>query len=298
MITKKKTFTLLLALFSIHVFSQKKTNLELKNTLEKIILNKKAEVGISIIGHGNDVVSINDNQLYPMLSTVKFPIALTILDQIEKGKLSMKQKIFIKEEELLEDTRSPFKKENPAGNIYITLEEAMKWMISYSDNNLTDILLRLIGGTETVQTFIDSENFIIKNNEEDVHKDWDSQFVNQIKPNYATLLLKEFSEGKILNKTNTKWLYQAMLNNTTGMKRLKGKLPTNVKVAHRTGTSFTNDAGMTGAINDFGIIELPNNKKIYIAVFVQDTFESFDDSEEMIADIAKATYDFYLNTKD
>lgn len=89
-----------------------------------------------------------------------------------------------------------------------------------------------------------------------------------------------------------------MLNNTTGMKRLKGKLLANVKVAHRTGTSFTNDAGMTGAINDFGIIELPNNKKIYIAVFVHDTFESFDDSEEIIADIAEATYDFYLNTKD
>lgn len=203
MITKKKTFILLLALFSIHVFSQKKTNLELKNTLEKIVSNKKAEVGISIIGHGNDVVSINDNKLYPMLSTVKFPIALAILDQIEKGKLSMNQKIFIKKEELLEDTWSPFKKENPNGNISITLEEAMKWMILYSDNNLTDILLRLIAGTETVQTFIDSENFIIKNNEEDMHKDWDSQFVNQIKPNYATLLLKEFSEGKILNKTHT-----------------------------------------------------------------------------------------------
>ncbi|UFH32502.1 class A beta-lactamase [Chryseobacterium sp. C-71] len=293
MITKKKTFILLLALFCIQVFSQKKINLELKNTLEKIVSNKKAEVGISIIGSGNDVVSINDNKLYPMLSTVKFTIALAILDQIEKGKLSMNQKIFIKKEELLEDTWSPFKKENPNGNISITLEEAMKWMISYSDNNLTDILLRIIGGTETVQTFIDSENFIIKNNEED-----DSQFVNQIKPNYATLLLKEFSEGKILNKTHTKWLYQAMLNNTTGMKRLKGKLPANIEVSHRTGTSFTNNAGMTGAINDFGIIELPNNKKIYIAVFVHDTFESFDDSEEMIADIAKATYDFYLNTKD
>lgn len=298
MITKKKTFILLLALFSIHVFSQKKTNLELKNTLEKIISNKKAEVGISIIGLENEVVSINDNKLYPMLSTVKFPIALAILDQIEKGKLSLNQKIFIKKEELLENTWSPFKNENPNGNISITLEEAMKWMISYSDNNLTDILLRLIGGTETVQTFIDSENFIIKNNEDDMHKDWDSQFVNQIKPNYATLLLKEFSEGKILNKNYTKWLYQAMLSNTTGIKRLKGKLPPNVKVAHRTGTSFTNDAGMTGAINDFGIIELSNNKKIYIAVFVHDTFESFDDSEEIIADIAKATYDFYLNTKD
>lgn len=294
MILKKKTFTLLFIILCLNIFAQNKENSDLKNTIQKILSNKKADVGISIIGTENDQVSINADQLYPMLSNVKFSIALTILNKVEKGELSMKQKIFIKKEELLEDTWSPFKKENPNGNILITLEEAMKWMISYSDNNLTDILLRLIEGTETVQTFIDSQDFIIKNNEEDMHKDWDSQFVNQIKPKYATLLLKEFSEGKILNKTNTKWLYQAMLNNTTGLKRLKGKIPANIKVAHRTGTSFTNDAGMTGAINDFGIIELPNKKKIYIAVFVHDTFESFDNSEEIIADISKAAYDFYL----
>lgn len=298
MILKNKILILLFALVCLNISAQTKENLHLKNTLQKIILNKKAQVGISIIGTENDYVSINDDLLYPMLSTVKFPIALTILNQIEKGQLSMKQKIFIKKEELLEDTYSPFKDENPNGNISITLEEAMKWMVSYSDNNLTDILLRLIGGSQTVQTFIDSENFIIKNNEEDMHRDWDSQFVNEIKPKYATSLLKEFTAGKILNITNTKWLYQAMLNNKTGMKRLKGKLPKDIQVAHRTGTSFTNSDGMTGAINNFGIIELPNKNKIYIAIFVHNTFESFEDSEEIIADISKATYDFYTDKKD
>jgi len=51
---------------------------------------------------------------------------------------------------------------------------------------------------------------------------------------------------------------------------------------------------MIGAIDDFGIIELPNKKKICIFVFVHDSFESFEDSEEMIADIAKATYEFHF----
>lgn len=64
MITKKKILILLLALFSIHVFSQKKTNLELKNTLEKIISNKKTEVGILIIGTQNDIISIKTDNFY------------------------------------------------------------------------------------------------------------------------------------------------------------------------------------------------------------------------------------------
>jgi len=70
-------------------------------------------------------------------------------------------------------------------------------------------------------------------------------------------------------------------------------LPKNTKIAHRTGTSFTNDEGMTGAINDIGIIELPNDKKIFIAVFVHNTYETFEDSEKIIAEISKVAFDYY-----
>lgn len=204
----------------------------------------------------------------------------------------MQQQIFIKKEELLENTWSPFKEKHPDGNISISLEEAINWMIVYSDNNLTDILLRLLGGTETVQKFIDDENFVIKNNEDEMHRDWNSQFINKSTPNSFAQLLKKFSEGKILNSENTKWLYQSMVKSETGVKRLKGKLP-NVKIAQRAGTSFTNDEGITGAINNVGIMELPNNQKIYIAVFVHNTSEEFSKGEEIIADIAKTTYEFY-----
>ncbi|MFZ4929463.1 class A beta-lactamase [Chryseobacterium sp. Mn2064] len=284
-------FTLLL---SSPFFAQTKTPKELTETINSIILSKKADVGVSIVELSKKTaVQVNGEKPYPMLSTVKFPIALTILHKIEKGELSMQQKLFIKKEELLENTWSPFKEKHPGGNIEITLEDAMKWMVSYSDNNLTDILLRLIGGTEPVQKMLQSKNFIIQNNEEDMHKDWESQFINTITPKEATRQLQNFYTGKILNKEHTQWLYTAMLNNVSGTKRLKGKLPHTVKLAHRTGTSFTNETGMTGAINDFGIIELPGKRRIYIAVFVHDTFEKFEDAEGIIADIAKATYDYY-----
>jgi len=299
MIVRKKILTILVVFLCLNIFSQNRENNELIKTIKNLISTKKAKVGISIIGIGkNELIQINADELFPMLSTVKFPITLTILNKIEKGELLMDQKIFIKKEELLENTWSPFKEKYPEGNISVTLEEAMKWMVSYSDNNITDILLRLIDGTQSVQTFIKSKKFIIKNNEEEMHENWEAQFVNKITPNEAVFLLKQFSKGKILNKQNTQWLYNAMLNNTTGQKRIKAKLLPSVKVAHRTGTSFTNKEGMTGAVNDFGIIELPNKKKIYIAVFIRDTYESFEISEEIIADIAKVTYDFYIHKKD
>lgn len=292
--TKKIIFTLLITLSSLPLFSQKNKRSELTKTIETILSNKKADVGVSIIGISNrDITQINGSKSYPMLSTVKFPIALAVLHKIEKGELSMQQKLLIKKEELLEDTWSPFKEKYPDGNIEITLEEALKWIVSYSDNNLTDILLRLIAGPQYVQQFINSKNLVIKNDEEAMHKNWESQFINTITPNEAIRLLQEFYNGKIVNKEHSQWLYTAMLNNTAGMKRLKGKLPKEVKVAHRTGTSFTNDAGMTGAVNDFGIIELSDNRRIYVAVFVHDTYEKFENAEAIIAEIAKAAYDYY-----
>lgn len=293
---KKIIFMLFILLINLSISAQNKTPATLKKTIESIITNKKADIGISIlVPHYKEAIQINGNKLYPMLSTVKFPIALTVLHKIEKGEFSLQQKLFIKKEELLENTWSPFKDKYPEGNIEISMEEAMKWMVSYSDNNLTDILLRLIGGPEPVQKLVNSKNFIILNNEEDMHKDWDSQFINKITPNETIRLLEAFCNGKILNREYTQWLYTAMLNNVAGTKRLKGKLPKDVKVAHRTGTSFTNNAGMTGAVNNLGIIELPDRKKIYIAVFVHDTYEKPEDTEAIIADVAKATYDYYHN---
>lgn len=291
----KKYLFLLLLIFTNIVFGQtKKDNLTEK--IEEILKDKRANIGVSIIESNNKkVVDIKGDDFFPMLSTVKFPIALTILNKVQKKELSLNQKIFIKKEELLDDPTnwSPFKEKYPNANLEITLEEALSWMVSHSDNNLTDILLRLIGGPETVQNFINSKNFIIKNDEEDMHKDWESQFINNITPNEATKLLSQFNKGEILDKTTTKWLYNAMLNNKSGGNRLKGKLPKNIKIAHRTGTSFTNDKGITGAINDMGIIELSNKKRIIICVLVNDTYESFKKSEEIIADIAKVTYEHY-----
>ncbi|MEZ4888607.1 MAG: serine hydrolase [Chitinophagales bacterium] len=126
-----------------------------------------------------------------------------------------------------------------------------------------------------------------------MHQDWESQFTNKATPNAYANLLKAFSEGGILNKENTEWLYQAMVKSKTGVKRLKGKLP-NVEIAQRAGTSFTSEEGITGSINNVGIIKLPNNRKIYISVFIRN-IEGFEKGEELIADIAKTVYDYYSN---
>jgi len=266
----------------------------LKTEIENIIATKKATVGVSILGsNSNDTLSINGNKHFPMISVFKFHIAIAVLNKVDKNEFSLKQKIFIKKSELLENTWSPFRKKYPNGDTSITLKEALQWTVSHSDNNICDILIRLIGGVKTVDNFINNPNFVIKNDEEEMHKNWEAQFLNTTTPNYATQLQKKLYDKKILTKKSTKFLYETMLATSVGQNRLKAKLPANTKVAHRTGSSFTNEAGLTGAINDIGIVSLPNGKHFFIAVFVNNTTEKFEDGEAIIADISKATYDYF-----
>ncbi|MEZ4888610.1 MAG: serine hydrolase [Chitinophagales bacterium] len=126
----------------------------LKNSLEKLISNTKADIGLSIIdSRSNKILSINGDKLYPMLSTVKIPIALTVLNKVEKHEFSKDQELFISSEELLENTWSPFRDNFPNGKVTISLEEALTWMVVQSDNNITDVLIRLVGGEEYIEKF-------------------------------------------------------------------------------------------------------------------------------------------------
>ena len=81
-----------------------------------------------------------------------------------------------------------------------------------------------------------------------------------------------------------------MINTTTGPGRIKGLLPPGTPVAHKTGTSNTNDKGITAATNDAGIITLPNGKPLIITVFVKDAAADETTREKVIARSAAAAY--------
>ena len=87
-----------------------------------------------------------------------------------------------------------------------------------------------------------------------------------------------------------------MRETSTGVNRLKGQLPENTVVAHKTGSSGTNkQTGITAAVNDIGIVFLPNGKHFYISVFVTDSKENADVNEKIIADIGKVVWDYFAS---
>lgn len=291
---KKIILILCVALFSVQTFAQNMD--ELRKELNEIITIKNATVGVSIKGIENkDTLSINGNMNMPMMSVFKFHIALAVLNEVDKGKLNLKQKIFIKKEDLKEDTWSPIREEFPNGNMYLTIDQLLRYTVSHSDNNGCDILLELIGGTETVQKFINKngiKDFTIKVNEEQM-RTWENLYINTTTPIATTELLEKFYKGKVLKKATTKYLYQIMVECSRGITWMKAGLPVGTELAHRTGISGTNDENLRVSMNDIGIVKLPNGNHFILSIYLKNITESREDTEKIIADITRVTWDYF-----
>lgn len=291
---KKMLFLISVSVISIQIHAQSIERL--RKEIQQIIASKNATVGISIKNiEDKDTLSINGNSMMPMMSVFKFHIALAVLDQVDKGKLKLNQKFFIKKEDLLPGTWSPIQEEFPNGNIDLTLDQLLKYTVSHSDNNGCDILLRILGGTEPVQKFINQQgikDFIIQVNEQQM-SNWDNLYLNVTTPIATTALLEKFYNGKVLKENTSQYLYQIMTETSRGLTWMKAGLPDHTELAHRTGISSTNENKLRAAMNDVGIFKLPNGKHIILSVYLKNITEERTDTEKLIADIARTTYNYY-----
>ena len=275
----------------------------LRSKIEQIIKDKNAVVGVSIIGNnGKDSVSLNGDWRFPMQSVFKFHIALAVLSEVDNGNLSLDQKIVISKDDLLpEDFWSPLRDENPNGGSF-TIEKLIQYSVSQSDNIACDVLISLIGTPKKVEEYFKKNNIQdiqITFNEEDMQAKWENMFQNWTTPKAATETLKKFYENKnnLLSKSSYDFFWKTNKETTTGANRIKGQLPEGTIVAHKTGWSGTNkETGITAAVNNIGIVFLPNGEYFIISIFVTESLENFETNEKIISDIAKATYDFYTTT--
>ena len=289
-----KKISLVFLLISAFIFAQQSA---LEQKITSIIKDKKATVGVSVLGFENGFkYNKNGDKNLPTLSVFKFHIAAAVLDLVDQGKLSLDQKVLLKESELLSDTWSPIKEKYPTGDIELTLGEIIDYTVALSDNNGCDKLLKMIGGTKTVQKFMDSKGvkgFQIKVNEDEMHKDWKNQYKNYSTTESAVNLLKSFYDGKLLSKKSTDYLMNIMLGTKTGTNKLVEQLPKNTPVAHKTGSSGKYDNELTIAENDMGIVTLPNGKHYAIAVFVNNSTETDEVNCRMVSDISKIVWDYF-----
>jgi beta-lactamase class A len=153
--------------------------------------------------------------------------------------------------------------------------------------------MKLAGGPQSVQAYLNAlsvNDLVVLNSEKEIGQDWQVQYRNFSTPDAAVTLLRALHEKRGLSESSQALIVKYLVESTRGAIRLKGLLPADTIVAHKTGTSGA-QKGVTAATNDIGIITLPNGNHLAIAVFVSDSPTDEATREGVIAKIAKAVWD-------
>ena len=228
-----------------------------------------------------------------MQSVFKLPLAMTVLDAVDRGALQLDQPVRVTPADFVSERQhSPIRDRNSEG-VTLPLEDLLRAAASGSDGTAADVLLGLVGGPDAVTAYVRSlgvDGLTVAVTEKDMGRNPEVQYQNWATPLGAVAVLRALDEGRGLSSENRQHLLRLLTGTPTGPNRIRGRLPEGTPVAHKTGSSRTVD-GVTAATNDVGIITLPDGRRIALAVFVSGSSADDATRERVIADVARAAYD-------
>ncbi|UFH54608.1 class A beta-lactamase [Spirosoma sp. KNUC1025] len=295
--------------------------------LERIAKLAKGRVGVCALHlESGKQLSLNPQERFPMASTIKVAIAAQLFNRIEKGELSLMTMTDLKPSDLHPGSGTLDVLFAKPG-VQLSVQNLLELMMVISDNSATDILIRHAGGTQAVQNRLNElgvqgmsvDRTIIQlladmdgitlpptdqwtlgfyaNLEKSItpesRKAADLKFKNDLRdtstPEAMVNLLTQIYRGKAIQPTSRDTLLAVMQRCRGGLNRLKGYLPPETIIAHKTGSLDNN------ATDDVGIITLPGDAgHIAIAVFIGASPQPLAEREATIAHLARTIYDYFL----
>lgn len=268
----------------------------LQKNLDSIASSFKATIGVCVLDLQSDEKVLVNNQVdYPMMSVYKFPLVLAVLGHVDKKKLSLSEQVKIDSAMAAKFGWSALKRQNP-GVKKMSVDSLIMYTIVYSDNLSCDVLFDRIGGPKVADEFVKRkgvQNINVLNYEAEFGKDISLIYKNTSTPLAMSLLLKNFYKGNVISESSRKYLLNYMINDSTSSARLRGMVPAEITIAHKTGTYASSDTTVF-ACNDVGIMMFPDGRKYAVSVFVKDSKEPFNETEKLIARLG---YEIYLGLK-
>ena len=329
-------------LFSVNCFAFN-NDTDLSKKIEAIEKKSNTIMGITAIYiEKNKTIAHNSKKRFFMASTIKLPIALAFLHRVDEKKDSLTRVIKMDVNDSVPGSGTLyhlFEKRK----INMSMQQILKYMLRNSDNSASDAILNAVNGPELVtkrmialgfknifinrsilEMFLDTnhvDHAFLKNRQPvfSLQREFNSvpleqkklawqRFENDIRDtttsdDMAKLLVKIY-KNEALSESSTKVLMNIMEQCRTGRSRIRGLLPANVKVAHKTGTwaiseqkylKYPGSKKLYRFASDVGIITLPHNKgHIAIAVYVKSQAASDYNRSHAIALASRAIYDHFM----
>jgi len=260
------------------------------------------------------------------MSVVKLPIALVVFDDIDHGRWSLETPVTLLPGDM--HPRGWLGDRYPRGGGPVALHTLLHEMLTRSDNSAADALIRLVGGPSVVTAWLARHgihDLRVDRSERALGNDWyglapgadtmgsaedirglRSRVPPAVHDSAANAMLLDARDSgtaaacvrllerlwrhQLISTAMTDTLQGLLARCKTAPGRLPGLLPKGTPVARKTGTGGMT-AGVSEAINDVGVIRLPNGDDVAIAVLVGRPRGPVHRTEYLIARVARTVFD-------
>ncbi|MCB2014860.1 MAG: serine hydrolase [Sphingobium sp.] len=296
----------------------------LRSAISALGRNFNGIVGISVRRVDADWdVAYNGSRLMPQQSVSKLWVGMTMLDAVDRGKLTLKDPVKIDKDDLTlfhQPLAAMVKSSGYTTDITDLFTRAMQ----HSDNTANDSILRTVGGPQAVRGFLArrfipdvrfgpgerllqsktaglvwdqkmslGRNFytaranLPRSVREKALDDYLTNPPDGAAPSSITLALAKLKRGEMLSPASTAYLISTMNGAKTGPQRIKGGVPAGWSYGHKTGTGQVLYARSTG-YNDVGIMTAPDGTSYAVAVMIASTSVSIPERWELMQGVARA----------
>jgi len=296
----------------------------LQQRLDDLAETFPGEVGVAVSDvEAGWIAAHRGDDLFPQQSVSKTWVAITLLDKVDRGELSLSDQVVVRREDM-SVFHQPISQQIGDFGYATTLEDLLRRAMTDSDNTANDKIMRTVGGVEAVRETLAAKGLSdIKIFGEERYLqsritglEWDPAWagnasfkilrarmprdrrdaavkayladpVDGASPRATVSALSRLHRGELLSNASTARLLGVMADSVNGRRRLKGGLPAGWRLAHKTGTGQDWSGGTVG-INDVGLITAPDGKTYAIAVFIGQTREPTPRRLEFMQAVARA----------
>ena len=278
--------------------SSRKALRTLQSDIDKEISGKKGTFAVAFkdLKTGKEI-KINDKETFHAASTMKTPVMIEVYKQAAEGKFSLTDSIELKNEFKSLVDGSPYSLDSADDSEYElykhigekrTISALLYQMIIVSSNFATNLIMQKVGAQNVTQSMrqLGAKDIQVLRGVED-NKAFEKGLNNTITAHDLMLIFEKIAKGEAVNAGAS----QAMINILLDQKFneiIPALLPTDVKVAHKTGS-------ITHVHHDSGIVILPDGRK-YVLVLLSKDWDDEKLTIQTMANISLLIYKYVTKT--
>ncbi len=307
----------------------------LQKELSELSRQFDGDVGIAVSQVGCDWVAGDRSfAFYPQQSVSKLWVALAVLKAVDRGQVSLEQKLTIGPSDLTLFNQPLRHEVLEKGQVSRSVHSLLEAALSRSDNTANDRLLRAVGGSAAVTEMMNgisgsavrfgpgerrlqsgiaglqwSPAFSLGRNFEEARGNLPPQVrlaalenyladpVDGAQPSGIAHVLALLSRGDLLSPGSTEVMMDILARTHSGPRRLKAGAPPDWAVFHKTGTGQELGKVATG-YNDVGLLRAPDGTMYSVAVMIGKTTTAIPDRMALMQNVTRTIVKFHEVTAD